>query len=92
MQKILQDITGCHFTKNLMFGSQIDSLAVAWVGPWCYIPIHRNVRKILSLIATSFLHNCSNNCKGVYVDVNACMTLLKFMQFLCPEVNLLLRE
>ena len=33
IQKILQNTTGCHFPKNLVFGSLNDSLVVAWVSP-----------------------------------------------------------
>ena len=33
IQKILQNTTGCHFPKNLVFGSPNDSLVVAWVSP-----------------------------------------------------------
>ena len=34
IQKILQNTTWCHFAKNLVFGSQNDSLTPGWVNPW----------------------------------------------------------
>ena len=34
IQKIVQNTTGCHFPKHLVFGSRIDYLVVAWVSPW----------------------------------------------------------
>ena len=32
-QKILQNLSGCHFPKNTVFRSQNDSLVVGWVSP-----------------------------------------------------------
>ena len=34
IQKILQDKTGFHFAKNIMFESQNDSLSPGWVSLW----------------------------------------------------------
>ena len=52
IQKILQSTTGCHFPKNLGFGSRNDSLVVAWVSPCWRVNIE--IGTGLSLFMTWF--------------------------------------